>query len=228
MTQVSAAQVTSWISLGTLLCCLCCCAVPGAIAIGVINFTFGEWPLVDARLVDKELCFSTYDNNNDSEEYYLTYNFVTLDGQNITTTTDYCTSITTSSQVRYNPNEPTVILDNTLFNIGRYAARIVTGIGWTFVIISLGLVLWGCTRQEPNDNNNNNTNNTTTAAVTNIELPVQNEYDPERPSYATAVEVPTATTAGGPYVSSASYPVAAATPVDSLKAPAKGPITVYK
>eukprot|EP00751_Fragilariopsis_kerguelensis_P045165 CAMPEP_0170980706 /NCGR_PEP_ID=MMETSP0736-20130129/2604_1 /TAXON_ID=186038 /ORGANISM="Fragilariopsis kerguelensis, Strain L26-C5" /LENGTH=93 /DNA_ID=CAMNT_0011403617 /DNA_START=200 /DNA_END=478 /DNA_ORIENTATION=- len=81
----------------------------------------------------------------------------------------------------------------------------MTGIGWTVVLIALGLTIWGCRswgQQEPPNNintnttsNNNNTNinnnnNSNSNNNNDIELPsIVN--DPNKPIYATAVAVPT-------------------------------------
>ena len=201
-TPMTAARITGLVSLGTLLCCLCCCAVPGAIALGVLNYVFEEWPVVEATLIDKTECDSDFDSNSNSNSgsdvptYYLTYNYVTLDGENITSTTDYCTSLTTASSIRYNPDDPTNILDSMLLNIGLVFSRIVTGIAWTVVIVALGLTIWGFLPNNINNNtniNNNNANaNTNTNTNTNNDIEIPSIVsDPNKPIYATAVAVPT-------------------------------------
>lgn len=204
-TVMTAARITALVSLGTLLCCLCCCAVPGAIALGVANYVFEEWPVVDAILIDKTECdddvysnTNNYDNNNNNNNnydqqqqdpigYYLTYNYVTLDGENITSTTTYCTSITTSTSIRYNPDDPTDILDDLLLTIGLYASRIMTGLGWCCVIVALGLTIWSCTWQQPQEPQNNNTTNTNDIEIPGTASTVNN--DPNKPIYATATAV---------------------------------------
>ena len=105
-----------------------------------------------------------YDSNSDSNDqeedtaYYLTYKYVTLDGENITSTTLYCTSLPTAaatidstSSIRYNPDNPTVFLDTLSFSISLVTIKIMTSFEWTVVIIALGLTIWACTLTEPNE-----------------------------------------------------------------------------
>mmetsp|Transcript_41526 Transcript_41526/g.46930 ORF Transcript_41526/g.46930 Transcript_41526/m.46930 type:complete len:147 (+) Transcript_41526:2-442(+) len=125
-TPMTAARITSLVSLGTLLCCLCCCAVPGAIILGALNSVSEEWPVVEATLIDKTDCHSDFDSDSHSDSYfysdsksdsdfdsddqeedptyYLTYNYVTLDGKNITSASRLRRSVTVTVHTVLRPS----------------------------------------------------------------------------------------------------------------------------
>ena len=160
-------RITALVSLGTLLCYLGGFAVSGVLSLMRLNHMSEEWPLVEATLIDKTECsdsnshyyssfvggyggFSSY--SGFISGYYLTYNYVTLDGENITATTLYCTSLPTAaatidstSSIRYYPDNPTVIFDTLSLSIS-----LVT-IGCTMVIVALGLTILACSLNETNE-----------------------------------------------------------------------------
>ena len=239
-------KVTPLISLGFLTCCLCFCALPGLAGIMAMNSIREEWPLVNATLVDTFRCKT---QNDDS--HHLMYNFVTLEGENITTTTDYCSDLH-GNQIRYDPENPTIIIDSAHFTLGVVASQATTAVGWIFVAVTLCLLVWGCTRMRaiaagPNHNNSGDDDAT---VMTDIED--KDEEDPFAQQQNHVMEIPSAVPADdaatddvgtssyyGPSSSNmaaSSYPVATATVLESgraysktdAKASSNGPITVYR
>eukprot|EP00980_Cylindrotheca_fusiformis_P009334 scaffold2047_cov129-Cylindrotheca_fusiformis.AAC.13 len=126
------------LSVLALLCfCLICCAIPGAIALIVLNHEFSSWPKVDALVIGTSEC---HDSNSDSQKTYaIIYNYTTLDGEHITATTDYCSNpvpnVNETERIIYDPDDPHFILDEKLLDIGFYAARSTAGVGWICIAI---------------------------------------------------------------------------------------------
>lgn len=166
MPGMTGARATGFASIGALVCCLVCCAIPGVVAIIVLNQTFGEWPVVDATVIATSFCSSSSGSANSGggggSTYSVTYNFTTLDGRPITATTGYCIDPVPDEgeidQIAYDPDDPTTILDETILEYGLIAAKAAAGIGWACAAIALAFSIMMCSRK--NQNNNANTMNT--------------------------------------------------------------------
>jgi hypothetical protein len=155
MPGMSGRKATGISAVAVFCCCLVCCAIPGIVALVVLNQEFSDWPVVDAVVVGTTFC-SGGDSSSEST-YSVRYNFTTLEGDQIVAETDYCHSpvpdIGETDQIRYDPDDPSSILEEDLLDIGFIAAKAAAGVGWACVAIGLCVAAFTLTRPKPNDNN---------------------------------------------------------------------------
>jgi hypothetical protein len=164
MPGMSARNATGISAMAVFCCCLMCCAIPGVVALIVLNQEFNDWIVVDAVVIGTTFCSSgssSSSNRGSESTYSVTYNFTTVEGEQITAETDYCSSpvpdIGETDQITYDPDDPSSIIERDILDIGFIAAKAGAGVGWTCVVIGLCVAAFMFSRPKPNDNNQTTT-----------------------------------------------------------------------
>merc|ERR1711935_396525 len=128
------------------------------VALITLNNTLVDWPVVNATVVSTRVCPQTTSDENRYQEpsYHVTFNYITLEGQNITSETEYCNDFNPETGevklVSYNPDDPESLVEKEVVDIGLGLAKAATGIGFAFSVIALGVAIFMCSRPDPSTN----------------------------------------------------------------------------
>ncbi|CAJ1968960.1 unnamed protein product [Cylindrotheca closterium] len=253
MAGMSAKKATTLGARYTLACCFIC-ALPGIAGLMILNSTIGEWPVVDATVVSTRVCSlgSSGSMNNVQKEpsYNITYNYTTLEGTTFTFETDYCLSPKPAqgetTQIIYNPENPSIIVEEPFLGIGLVAAKTATGVGFGIGSLAFCVAVFMCSRREPPANPGTYQQNTNTQYQQDAHVQNTNYNNAEYgrssvPISGPAGDIPTPNTynqntynnASGP-AGDIPTPMATAAPLPPATvynggdSQASGPVTYYK